>query len=67
AHEAPGDSVLINTDKKGIILNMRRPDGLARAAESIRIIGRTQEAVMRNVNFQLCISAMLMKLREPCI
>lgn len=58
------EKMLINSDKKGIILNNVDKFTLKRLGESIELIENTKRILQQNANFQLSMEVMLMKLQE---
>lgn len=58
------EKMLINSDKKGIILNNVDKFTLKRLGESIELIENTRRILQQNANFQLSMEVMLMKLQE---
>jgi DNA polymerase-3 subunit delta' len=58
------ESMLINLDKKDIILNNMHTFSMSKLMKNIEIIESTGINIKRNVNYQLSIEVMLMKLWE---
>lgn len=58
------ENMLINSDKKDIIINSAEKLTLNQILDSINIIEDVVIKLKQNVNFQLCIEVMLMKLQE---
>jgi len=58
------EKMLINSDKKGIILNNVDKFSLKRLGDSIELIENTKRILQQNANFQLSMEVMLMKLQE---
>jgi DNA polymerase-3 subunit delta' len=61
-----GENVLINSDKKDIIINNARGFTVRKLAKSLEVIEFTRINIKRNINFQLSIEIMLMELQEDC-
>lgn len=59
-----GSSVLINSDKSDIILNSVDNFSLHRLFNNIDAVELTRKNIKQNVNFQLSIEGMLMKIQE---
>lgn len=58
------ENMLINSDKKDIILKNASKCSLPQLARGVGLVGETRRNIKRNVNFQLSIEVMLMKLQE---
>jgi len=58
------ENMLINSDKKDIILNNAPGFSTQKLMSSLELIESTRMNVKRNVNYKLAIEVMLMKLRE---
>jgi len=58
------ENMLINSDKKDIILNSAPAFSLHRILRNIETIQETHKKIKQNVNYQLSIEVMLMKLQE---
>ncbi len=62
---APGkDKILINSDKKDIIEKNALRYSVSRLADNIDLVEKTRRNIRQNVNFQLSMEVLLMKLRE---
>lgn len=59
-----GGNMLINSDKKDIILGKVLKSGNDKLQEAIRSIEHARRALKQNVNFQLTVEYMLFKIRE---
>ncbi len=59
-----GEYMLINSDKKDIILNNAPKFSIVRLLENIEYILETRKYIKQNANYQLAVEVMLMKLRE---
>ncbi|NMB34556.1 MAG: DNA polymerase III subunit delta' [Clostridium sp.] len=59
-----GENMLINSDKRDIILNNVQRFSVAKILDNIETIEQTRRAIKQNANYQLAIGVMLMKLRE---
>jgi DNA polymerase-3 subunit delta' len=64
ACETGNENMLINSDKKDMIINNARRYRSSRLLENIGAIGATRRALKQNANYQLAIENMLIKLRE---
>lgn len=62
--ETRNEKILINSDKKDIILNNAPAFPLQKLADGIGLIEAARRAVKQNANYQLVIENMLIKLRE---
>ncbi|MFA6309011.1 MAG: DNA polymerase III subunit delta' C-terminal domain-containing protein [Clostridia bacterium] len=63
--QSAGDgNLLINSDKKDIILVNAKEYKEHELIKNIEIIEVTRKYIMQNVNYQLCIEVMLMKIQE---
>ncbi len=62
--ETGKENLLINSDKKDIILNNARKYGNDRLISSIEAIGASRRALKQNASYQLVIDNLLIKLRE---
>lgn len=58
------ENILINSDKKDIILNNVSNFSVEKLLENIEIIEMTRRNIKQNANYQLSIEVMLMKLQE---
>lgn len=58
--------LLINSDKKDIILNIALQYSVQGLVNSIEIIEESRNSMRQNMNFQLVIETMLMRLQEEC-
>ncbi|KNY27163.1 hypothetical protein Bccel_2431 [Pseudobacteroides cellulosolvens ATCC 35603 = DSM 2933] len=58
------EKMLINSDKKGIILNNVDKFTVKKLGENIELIENTRRILQQNANFQLSMEVMLMKLQE---
>lgn len=63
-HETGNENLLINSDKKDIILNNAKMYQSARIMDSVASIEDVRRLLKQNVNYQLAIDNMLIKLRE---
>lgn len=61
---ATARNILINSDKKDIILNNISRFSVQRLLKNVDVIGLTRRNIKQNSNFQLSIEVMLMKLQE---
>lgn len=61
------ENILINSDKKDIILKYAARFSADKLMESIRILEDTHRMLKQNANYQLAIEVMLMKLQEEDI
>lgn len=59
-----GESMLINSDKKDIILRKVLKKGNDKLQQAVRSIEHMRRALKQNVNFQLAVEYMLFKVRE---
>ncbi len=64
AKKAQKENILINSDKKDIILNNAGQFSTAKLIKNIEIIEYTRKNIKQNANYQLSIEVMLMKLQE---
>jgi len=64
AKNAGKEKLLINSDKKDIIINNARDFEVRKLVKNIETIELTRLNIRKNVNFQLSIEVMLMKLQE---
>ncbi|MCX7708860.1 MAG: DNA polymerase III subunit delta' [Clostridia bacterium] len=65
AYKNTGDeNILINSDKKDIILNNASVYSTDRLIRSVETIENTRKIIKQNANYQLSIEVMLMKLQE---
>jgi DNA polymerase III subunit delta' len=62
--KAGKENVLINSDKKDIILSNVSNFSVEKLLENIEIIEMTRKNIKQNANYQLSIEVMLMKLQE---
>lgn len=62
--ETGKENLLINSDKKDIILNNARKYSRDRLISSIEAIGASRRAIKQNAGYQLVIDNLLIKLRE---
>ncbi|MDP4093028.1 MAG: DNA polymerase III subunit delta' C-terminal domain-containing protein [Bacillota bacterium] len=67
ASETGSEKMLINSDKKDIILDNVSLFSVPGIAKSIKTIEETRKNIKQNVNYQLSIEVMLMKLQEEYI
>ena len=58
------ENILINSDKKDIILENARELSTEKLLNNIAVIEETCNAIKKNANFQLAVEVMLMKLQE---
>lgn len=58
------ENLLINFDKKDIILNNACNFSVQRLMKNIKIIEKTRRNIKQNVNYQLSVEVLLMKLQE---
>lgn len=58
------EKMLINSDKKGIILNNIAKFTAGKLGDNIELIENTKRILQQNANFQLSMEVMLMKLQE---
>lgn len=63
AYETGDKNMLINSDKRDIILNNARMYGSHRVVEDIEAIEYARRAIKKNANYQLVIDNLLIKLR----
>lgn len=62
--KAAGENVLINSDKKDIILSNVSRFTIQKLMNNIELIEQTRRNIKQNANYQLSIEVMLMKLQE---
>lgn len=62
--ETGNEKLLINSDKKDMILNNARMYRSSRLTDVITAVEATRRALKQNANYQLAIDSMLIKLRE---
>ncbi|MCX7749452.1 MAG: DNA polymerase III subunit delta', partial [Clostridia bacterium] len=58
------ENILINSDKKDMIFNNVSGFSPGRIIKGIEVIEETRKNIKRNINYQLSIEVMLMKLQE---
>jgi DNA polymerase-3 subunit delta' len=56
--------MLINSDKKGIILNNIAKFTVGKLGDNMELLENTKRILQQNANFQLSMEVMLMKLQE---
>jgi len=64
--KAGNEILLINSDKKDIILSNALGFSAPKLAKDMEIIEQTRRNIKQNANYQLSIEVMLMKLQEEC-
>lgn len=61
------ENILINSDKKDIILDNVSKYTINKLVRNVEIIENTRRSLKYNANYQLAVETMLMKLQEDCI
>jgi DNA polymerase III subunit delta' len=64
AKRSRNEKILINSDKKDIILNNVSHFSVQKLMKNIETVEETHKMIRQNANFQLAIEVMLMKLQE---